>query len=179
MAIQTSVSDFPAVAVAGELVGINHEIDGMKNVEASAEIPFGYAVAYKASGTTDQDALLPLAANSPILAGIVVRSDVYDRTYTLADGSTGGELGTTGLKPGAMMNVLREGRIWAIAVGGCTPGARLFVQKTVNGATRPLGALDSAADGMNSIDASTQGTWKTTASAGGLAVLEVDFTNKP
>lgn len=179
MAVQTSISDMPSAAFAGDLVGINHQIDPMKSVEASAEIPFGYAVAFKASGATDQDALLPLAANSPIIAGIVVKSDVYDRTYSLADGSTGGELGTTGLKPGAMLNVLRQGRIWAVCVSGCTPGARLYVQKTVNGGTRPLGALDSAADGMNSVDATKQGVWKTTASAGGLAILEVDFTNAP
>lgn len=177
MAVQTSVTDAPAVAFAGLLVGKHHTIDPFKNAEASAEMPFGYAVAFRGSGT-DQDALLPLAANSPIICGIIVQSDVYDRTYTLANGSTAGELGTTGLKPGAMLNVLRKGRVWAVCVSGCTPGSRLFVQKTVNGGTRPLGALDSAADGANSVDCTTAGVWLTTASAGGLAILEVDFVNK-
>lgn len=178
MPVQTSVSDMPSAAYAGLLVGTNHEIDAMRNSELSAEMPFGCAVAFNAAGG-DQDALLPLAADSPVIAGILVQSHAYDRSYTLANGLTGGELGADGLKPGAMLNVLRRGRVWAVCVSGCSPSDRLYVQKTVNGGTRPLGALDSASDSTNSIDCTAQGVWKTSAAAGGLAVLEVDFTNKP
>lgn len=174
MPVQTSVSDAPAVAFAGLLVGTQHTVHPMKNAEASASIAFGRGVVFKAGGTTDQDAVLP-AAEGDKFAGIIVKSDVYDRTYSLADGSTGGELDSTGLRPGSMMNVLRKGQVWAVCEDGCVPGDKLWVRAVAAGDPEFLGGLNSADDGTDMIDATAVGTWLTTASAGGLAILSVDL----
>ena len=172
MSVQTTYATGPAAAIEGQLVDSDDNvIVAMKNNEASAEIAFGRAVAFEGS-TDDQGALLPLAANTPKLAGLVVHSHAYSKSAL-------GDLGTTGIKSGGVLNVLRKGRIWARCTSSVVPGDRLFAQKTVNGGTRPLGKLDNAADGGNSIDATAQGVWMTTAAADGLAILEVDFTNKP
>lgn len=174
MPVQTSVSDAPSTAFAGLLVGTGHTIHPMKNAEASAEIAFGRGVVFKSGATTDQDAVLP-AAESDKFAGVVVKSDVYDRTYTLSDGSTAGELGTTGLKPGAMMNVLRRGQVWAVCEDGCAPGDKLWVRGVAAGDPEFLGGLNNADDGTDMIDATAVGTWLTTASAGGLAILSLNL----
>jgi hypothetical protein len=174
MPVQTSVSDMPSAAFAGLLVGTQHTIIGMRNAHASAEMVPGRGVVFKAGGTTDQDATLP-AAETDKLAGIVVHSDVYDRTYTLADGSTAGELGTTGYKVGAMVNVLRRGQIWAVCEDGCAPGDKLWVRAVAGADPEFLGGLNNADDSTDMIDATAVGTWLTTASAGGLAVLSVNL----
>jgi hypothetical protein len=174
MPVQTSVSDAPSVAFEGLLVGTQHEIVGMKNAHASAEIAWGMGVVFKAGANAEFEATLP-ALETDKFCGIVVKSDVYDRTYTLADGSTGGELGTTGLKPGAMMNVLRQ--IWARCEDGCAPGDKLWVRCTVGSpaGTEYLGSLNNADEGTEMIDATAVGTWLTTAAAGGLAILSLDL----
>ncbi len=174
MPVQTSVSDRPEAAYAGLLVGTQHQIIGMKNAESSASIPFGFGVVFKAAGTTDQDAILP-TAETDLFMGVVCHSHVYDRTYTLADGSTGGELTSTGLKPGAMMNVVRKGMLWVVAEDACTPGQKLWVRCTAGGAGEVVGGLVNADEGTETIDATAVGTWMTTAAAGGLAILSLDL----
>jgi hypothetical protein len=174
MAVQTSVSDRPDAAYAGLLVGTQHTIVGMKNAEASASIAFGRGVVFKSGGTTDQDAVLP-AAETDKFAGVVCHSHVYDRTYSLADGSTAGELDSTGLKPGAMMNVVRKGMLWAVCEDGCAPGDKLWVRGVAAGDPEFLGGLNNADDSTDMIDATAVGTWLTTASAGGLAILSLNL----
>lgn len=177
MAIQTTYSDTPEAAFAGQLI-YGDLIVPMTNDEASAEIAFGLAVVLDPSSpATDQSATLPTAETNKVW-GIVLHSNAYDRTYTLADGSTGGELGTTGLMPGAVMNVLRKGRVWVTAQTAVTPGDRLWVRAVATG-DEVLGGLEDADDGTDMIDCTSQGVWCTTAAAGDLAILEVDFTNKP
>lgn len=171
MAVQTDYIIVQTVAIEGALAdNSDHDVVPMYNGEASAEIAFGRAVAYARAGDgSDNAALLPLAANTPLCAGITLHIDQY----------TAADLGTTGVKIGGQLSVLRRGRVWAKCLTACQPGDRLFVQKTVNGGTRPLGVCDNAVDGSNSIDLTKVGEWRTTASAGGLAILEVDFTTKP
>lgn len=179
MAVQTTYSDAPSAAYPGMLAGNEHTIVAMKQAEASAEIPFGYGVVYDPSSPeSDQSATLPAAETNKVW-GIVVHSHNYQRTYTLADGTTAGDLGTSGLRPGVMMNVLRKGRIWVTAEDACVPGDRLWVRCTVGGAGEVVGGLTNADESTETIDCTAQGVWCTTAAAGGLAILEVDFTNKP
>lgn len=181
MSVQTTYSDAPAAAYSGLLIGDDHDIIPMKNVEASAEMPFGAAVCFKLSSpATDQDAVLP-AAETDTVCGIVVKSNVYDRTYTLMDGSTAGELGTTGLKPGAMLNILRKGTIWVYCRTAIAVGDRLWVRAVASGGSPAefLGAPENADDGTDTIDCTKQGVFMSSCAAGGFAKLEVDFTNKP
>lgn len=177
MPVQTSVSDAPSVAFAGLLVGTGHTLVGMVNAEASAEMPYGLAVAFKPSGSTHDQQATVFAAITDKVAGVVIKSDVYDRTYTLSDGSTAGELGAIGLRPGAMMNILRKGQVWVVCEDGCAPGDKLYVRAVVGSPTNVefAGSLLNAADGVKTIDATVSGTWMTTAVAGGLAVLSLDL----
>jgi len=167
MTVQTSYSAAPAKALSGQLAdSAPHTIVSMVNEEASAEMRFGVAVA---QGSADDGALLPDEASDEIV-GIVVHSHAYHKTQ---------ELGSTGLKPGVVMDVLRKGRIWVTCRSGCTKGDRLYVRQDITGGgTEFEGAPEDAADTDN-IDCTNQGRWMTTASAGELALLEVDFTASP
>lgn len=171
MAVQTTYNQEPEIAVAGALACEHNEasIMSMFNAEASAEIPFGFGVKW-GSATDAKSAKLP-AAEADNVVGIVVRLHTYET-------GTGGELGTSGVKAGGKLNVLRRGVIWAVAEDACVPGDRLWVRCTVGGAGEVLGGLTNADEGTETIDATAQGTWLTAAAAGGLAKLSVDFTNK-
>lgn len=167
MAVQTSVATAPAIGLPGQLYDNDHgrRVTSLINEEATAEIAFGLAVKF---GTNDLDALLP-AAETDKIAGIVIRSQEHDK------GSTNSALGDTGLKPGALMNVLRRGKIYATCDGGCNPGDLLWI-RAVAGVGETLGALEAADDSTDMVDSTNHGVWLTTAADGEIAVLEVDFT---
>lgn len=177
MSIQTTFNDMPSTAFAGLMTdGDDHRIYPMKNADV-VSMPFGRAVAFKPSGaTTDQDATLP-ANSTDLVAGILVKSDQYDRTYSLAGGGTGGELDATGLVVGAMLNIMTEGTVWAICEDGCTPGLRLWIRYSGGLGLGTCRATD--AGGSTCLTANGQGKWLTTATAGALAKLQVNFLNKP
>lgn len=174
----TTYASAPSVAFAGMIVGDDYETMSMKNVEASAAMPFGRGVIFKGSNTTDQDALVPSAETDKV-CGIVAHSHAYQRSYTNAAGATVGELSSAGLLPGAMLNVLRRGIIWVIAEDAVVPGDRLWIRCTAGGAGEVVGGCVPADEGTETIDCTNQGVFLTTASAGALAQLQVDFTSRP
>ncbi len=178
MGFQTSVLDLPAIGYSGQLVGDDHDIIMGKNLEVSASMPFGIAVCFKTSSpVTDYDAVLP--GSPTVVMGIVVKSGAYERTWTDADGVIHGDLDSVGLIPKALLNILRKGKILVACPTGCVPGDRLYVRKDAGEASEALGTCENASDESDMIDCTEQAVWLTTAAAGGLAVLDVDFTNKP
>lgn len=169
MAVQTSYGTSMTAAIEGALADNGpHDVVTRYNEEASAKIPFGRGVKF---GANDNGALLP-AAETDKVVGIVLHTDQYTT-------GSDGELTSTGLIPDAMMSVLRKGRVWVTAEDGCAPGDRLWVRCTAGGAGEVVGGLNNADEGTETIDCTAQGVWLTTAAAGELAILEVDFTNKP
>ncbi len=166
MSKQTTYNDAMAVGFAGQLLAGSPV--AMINNEASAEMPFGVAVAFE-GGSDDKGALLPDSISVDVIAGILVHTHSYHKPE---------QLGDSGVKPGQMLNVLRRGRLLAVCEDGCTPGARLHVRAVAGGGEQE-GALLASPDGTDTIDCGNQGVWLTTASAGGLAELEVDFTAAP
>lgn len=176
MAVQTSYGVTLTAALEGALADNGaHDAVAVYNAEASAAISFGKAVKF---GATDFAALLPAAETDKVM-GIVIRHDAYS-TGPDGDLKTDGTEWTNGLRPGAMLSVLRKGRIWAIARTAVAPGDRLWVRCTSAGSGHEfLGGLEDADDGTEMIDCTAQGVWLTTAAQGALAILEVDFTNKP
>jgi len=172
MSVQTTYSDAPARGFEGMIVGKDFDVMPMINAAASASIAFGRAVIFKSGGNA-QDADLPSAETDKV-AGIVVHSNAYSRAYTDSNG-TFGDLDSTGLRPGVMMNVLRKGVVLVICEDGCTKGDRLWVRAV--GSTPPeyLGGLNNADDSTDMIDCTGQGQWLETKAAGELAMLEVDF----
>jgi hypothetical protein len=179
MSVQTTFSDNPAIGYAGMLdSNVSHDVVTMVNVEASASMPFGKGIVFKqTSPVTAKDALLP-AAQTDVPVGILVHSHNYARTWTNEAGTVYGELDSTGVKPGAHLNVLRRGRILVVCTSGCEIGDKLYIRCT-NGsggtAGRVPGDLENASDSTFMIDATATGTWVSNASAGGLAWLDVKF----
>ncbi len=172
---QTTIYDIGGLPVAfpGMIADIgNATVDSMVNAEASASIPIGTVVK---QGTSDNDAKLPSAVSS-VLVGIVTHSHEYPVVF---GGFTQGLSLTAGLAPKCGMNVMRKGRCWAVVEVAVTKGARAFVRHTANGAGKlQPGALLLDDDSGNAIDATGQITFLSTqATPGGLAEIEVDFTN--
>lgn len=179
MNLQTTYSSAPAIGYAGMLEGeLDQDIIAMKNVEATASIPFGSAVAFKTSSpSSDLDALLP-AGSTDKIAGIVAHSHAYARQWTDSDGVKHGDLDSTGLVPGTFLNVLRAGKILVPCVTGCAPADRLYVCYAAGSTYTVVGTMGNAAEASHTIDCTTQGQWLTTAAANGLAWLQVNFLNK-
>lgn len=179
MAVQTSYTVAPAAAYAGMLADdTDNDIMTLKNAEASASMPFGIVVAFKTSSpASDKDTILPASGGK--LAGIVVHSHDYERTFTLPDGTTAGELDSTGLKVGTEMAVLWRGCVWVKVQQAVVPGDRLFVCHTANAVYTAKGQVGNADESTNTIDATAIGRFISGAAAGGLAKLQVDFSQKP
>lgn len=174
--VQSTYNLAPPVAFAGMLADVgNNDVVTAKNKESTASMPFGFAVCFEGS-TDDKGALNPDATTDKIM-GITVHSHAYADT-ALGLGTAGAGTAVKGVLPGNTTNVLRKGRAYVIAEEAVVPGDRLFIRVVATGA-EVEGALRKSADASDCIDSSSQGVWLSTASAGGLAVLEVDFTNKP
>lgn len=174
MPVQTSVTVAPAIAFAGMLADLeDNALITLRNSD-SVSMPFGAIVAFKtAAPASNEDAILPAASTAKI-AGVLVHQHKYSRTFTLPDGSVAGELDGTGLVVGTPFSVLRAGVIFVTCEDGCNVGDRLFIRYA--GGT--LGAARSTdAGGSTCINANNQGQWLTSASAGGIAMIEVDFRN--
>lgn len=171
MGVQSSYVRQITAAIAGLLADDGpHDIIAMVNEEASASIPFGVAVK---KGTADTGAKLP-AAETDAIIGITVHTHNYSN-------SPNGDLDSSGdMKPGAVMNVLRRGRIWVYARSGAVVAfdSRLWV-RAVAGVGEYLGAAEDADDSTDTIDCTKQGQFITSGNTDALVVLEVDFLIKP
>lgn len=163
---QTSVPSSMTVALAGQLGDLwtqeNGDIWSATNAEASAEIAFGLAVK---RGTAD-NTMNVLTAITEVVLGVTV----FNHLFSKPD-----ELGDTGMKPKVTGDVLRMGRIWVVTETNVTPASGVFVRALPNGGNTTIGAFRGTADGTNTIDVSSFAQWVTSGSAGGLALLEVDF----
>lgn len=168
MSVQTTFNDAATVGYAGTFVGTGPKsVETMRNDEASAEIAFGIAVKHD-SATDAMSAKLLTAITGEAVAGIVAHSHSYDQT----------QLGTTGVKKGALLNVVRKGRLLVVCEDGCSVNSPLHIRAVATG-DELAGALLGAADGSDTIDCKAQGIWRTSAAAGGLAELEFDFSGFP
>ena len=163
---QTSISTSLTIAFAGMLADSGpNDIITRHNSEASAEMPFGVGVK---QGVADAAALLP-AAQADDIIGVVLHSHAYAKPT---------ELGDDGLKPEAVMSLLRRGRVYVQVEEAVAPGDRGFCRRTA-GAGEQLGAWRASADSTDCVDCTKQTVFLTTASASGFAVMECDFLNEP
>jgi hypothetical protein len=180
MSVQSTVTSAPAAAFAGMLCDdTENDFMTLRNAEASASMPFGNAVAFKTSSpASDKDAIRP-ASGSQKLAGILVHGHDYQRTYTLADGTTAGELDSVGVVAGAEISVLWRGTVWVKVQQAVVVGDRLFVCHTANSTYTLAGQIGNADESSNTIDATAIGRFTSSAAAGGFAKLQVDFSQKP
>lgn len=133
------------------------------------EIPFGTVVIRDNDAATPASPVVNVvrpAAGGFRAFGVVVHAHVEEN-------GPNGLLGTLGLKPDAVMSVLRRGAIYVNTEDACTEGNAAFVRHTVNGALLP-GALRSDADTAKA-DEVTGIIWRTTRADAGLAIVEVDM----
>jgi hypothetical protein len=151
----------------------DHTVKAMRNDEASAPIGFGQAVMF--GSTTDElSAKLP-AAETSVIAGIVLHTHAVAQSDLIAATSTA----IAGPKPATMLNVLRKGRVWVTVEDAVVIGDRLWVRGVAAGDPEFLGNVLPADDSTDTVDCTNQGVFLSDAAAGGLAILEVDFTNRP
>ncbi len=164
---QTTIPTSLQVAIAGQLADTN---DNMTVVgvsgEASAEIPFGVMVC---KGSTD-DAHILVAASTAKLTGVLVHQHTYDN-------GPNGSLGTTGLKPKAVFDVLRQGTIYVLVEEAVVAQDRAFVRYAAGAGGTVLGAFRKTAVSSETIDVGTKCQFLTSAASGGYAVLHVDMLN--
>jgi hypothetical protein len=162
---QTSYSNTMTAAFAGMLADTSdNDIFGALQAEASSEIPFGVMVC---KGTGDNDAKLP-AASTAKLFGVLVHSHNYEPRI---------DLGTVGVKPGATLNVLNRGRIHVVVEENVTREDRAYVRYAAGAGGTQLGAFRKSAVVDETIDATAKCKFVTSASAGQLAIVEVDMLN--
>lgn len=144
------------------------EVESVVNSEASASIPFGFLVK---KGTGDGTAInLASPDTAAVPSGIILAA----HNYAKGDHLPG--LDAVGLTPKTTMNLMRYGRIWVIAgTGGVTRDQRLYYRTlTAAGNQRWV----ASAIGADTLDTTGQAIARTSAAAGGLFILEVDFRNK-
>lgn len=179
MSVQNSVLTAPAIAFAGLLYDDGpNSIITLRNAEASADMAFGSAVAWKVSSpVTDKDAVLPTTSTTK-LAGIIVHAHNYAREFELPDGSEAGELAGDGLAPGAILNVLVSGRIYVQVRQTVVVGDPLFVCYSPDGTVYTVkGQIGNADVSSNAASYAKIGHFITSATALGFAVLDCDFVN--
>jgi hypothetical protein len=176
--LQSSYSQNPPAALFGQ-TRLGSKETTMKNANASGSMPIGQAVVFKPSGaTSDLDAATP-ANSTDKVAGILAFSDDYAPAWTDLQGQVHGQLDSTGVVVGALINVVREGWVYVKCHTGCVPGDRLFVCYAAAGTTyTAIGQLGNVAEASHSIDASAKGEWKSTATADTGAWLELHADNK-
>lgn len=155
-------------AIAGQLGDLSEaEIRSFQNAEASAEIPFGYAVV---QGTGEKDALLP-SADSDVFVGIVAHSQAYDPLK---------DLGDDGIKPDRELNIVDEGRVWVVVGEAVDVNDRGYVVYATppSGEATP-GRIMKTNTADQTLDTSAQIKFLTAqATPGGLALAEIDCMNE-
>ncbi len=162
---QTSYSATMTYGIEGQLADSGPvDILSRVNGEASLEIAFGLGVK---KGTGDEAVLSPTAEGDRI-EGIVVHSHAYAKTTEL----------DTGVKAKGSLSILRKGRILVKVEEAVVRGDRGWCRAVAGAGGTRLGAWRKSDVGAETIDCTTQAEFLTSASANGLAVLEVDFTSK-
>lgn len=164
---QLSYTKNMAAAFAGMLADARTKIaETYLQGEASAEIPFGVAVAEGAIGAngTPNKGILMVDATS-VIAGVLMHQHTYAKDN---------ELGTTGLKPLVPMTLVKRGLMWVIVEDAVTKDNTAFVRHTANGAGKlQKGAFRSDADTANAIKARGF-TYRSSTTGAGIALVEVD-----
>jgi hypothetical protein len=172
MPVQTAYTVGPRAAFAGMLAnGVRNEIMTLKNADV-VSMPFGAPVAYKTtSPASDRDALM-LAASGDKLAGIVVHSHDYARTWTLPDGTVAGELDGVGLTAGTEIQVLWFGEIWVKVQTAVAVNDPVFVSYSVGTTYTAIGQYGNVTEASKTI-ALTNAIFTSSSAAGGFAKVRL------
>lgn len=188
---QTTVSSSgQSIAVAGQLADSEDSYDIVSgfNGEAVSQIPFGFGLRVDPSANPSGDRFL-LPTGFSTLGGDIAGINVFNFNHMKitgpdSAGTYAGDLGPTGLMPKAGMQVIREGRIFVPVQDNVRPGDRAYCVGIATGGVAAGLWAGSGYGASYHIDCTRQGVFRTgtyTAADGvtKVAILEVDFTNKP
>jgi hypothetical protein len=164
---QTAVLATPLPGLPGDLGDHYTATDGdlvtAINGHASAGLVAGIAVAAAAA----EGEVTPMAAAATTPFGVVLR-EFSDPAKLAAAG---------GFAPDTLMTIGRRGRFWVYIEENVAIGGDVRVRHTAAGA-EIAGAFRSTADGTDCTDLTDMGArWVTAGTAGGAALLEIDFSN--
>ena len=177
--MQTSINKAGQPAAFAGMLSDNSDNDVVSrfSAETVTEIPFGAGVQFHTVARSCK-----LLASGGVLMGV----SVWGANHMPG---TGGDLGTTGLKPKAGLQVLRRGRIWALVDKATTSIAagtdRGYCRYTADGVTNPdVGAWAKADDSGKTLDATKQtqffsGLFTAADGVTKIAELDVNFNSKP
>jgi hypothetical protein len=146
-----------------------HVAESLVNSEASASLRFGTMVK---KGTNDGDAKV-LSASNDVLMGIVMHSDSYAPQF---GGFTGG-LSATGLAPKEPASVMTRGKIFVFVEEDVVQGDRAYVRYAAGAGGSVMGRFRKSSVANETIDVTKKCRFATSATAGNLAILEVDMMN--
>lgn len=166
---QTTYSSTPARGYAGMVIRAD-VIIGKIQGEATAVIPFGYAVCRHA---TDAGKVILPATETDRVYGILARSHDYMEGIGYDSTAT-----PPGVKPGASLNIVRKGKMLVLAEDATTADGRGWVRCTAGGANEYVGGITSADEGTETIDATNYIGFEETVAAQALVEIEFDFTRE-
>lgn len=158
---QTSYSNTIPIGFAGQLGDLDQAkyVRSHTNAEASAEMPFGIAVA---QGSSDSACILLADADAKFI-GVTIHSDVYSAR----------DMGTTGVKPKNMMNVLTKGTCYVVVEESVSVGDVPYVRYTASGGNTQKGAFRKSDDTSKAMPLYGS-RYLTSAAGGGIALVEID-----
>lgn len=161
---QTSYSLTHRIATPGMIADASpHDIRTAINADV-VSLPLGIAV--KFSTAAGDEGVATIGATTDPIAGIGVYSDTFAEGY---------DIDSTGVKVGTVFGVLEKGAIYVTVEEAVNAGDRAFVRFAAGaGGTQP-GAFRKSADTASARQ--MQGAmYRTSAAAGGLAILVFDAT---
>lgn len=160
-AIQTSYVFDKALGYPGCVVDAANTLKESK--AAAAAVPFGTLVCRRASPADGQDVCANPAATADVTArayGVALRDETRKHT--------------TGYETNDQVTFLRRGRVWVTVEDAVVGGAAAFVRFTVEAPDLQLGTFRSDADTDKAV-ALPGAVFRSSASAGGLAILEINL----
>lgn len=159
---QTDYRTVMPVGIEGAIADDSPAVDIESRVSSTGtatEIPFGRPVASVSGSSAKACVLCTDYSYTPI--GIAAHSHSY----------AAGELGTSGIKSGSMVNVLRHGRIRVKAGGSIADGQGLHYQTST-------GKWVTAAVAADTIDMTGQVIARSAGVLNDLVIAEIDMSNK-
>lgn len=160
---QTSYSINQSGGIAGQLydIGPNDVVSGVDQFDAS--VPFGVALV---QGTLDNECRLP-SASADISHILGVSLLVQTKEQALGTG-------IVNYPKGSDISILRKGRAYVQVEEAVTPSSPVFVRFAA-GTSPQLGAFRASADSATAAQMMSGVAYRSSAAAGGFAVIEFNL----
>jgi len=150
--------------------------------ESGAVIPYGHAVIIDGSATSGLGAKLPAGASATDVLGIAVDSNVFENaaqsTYTATPSNKTAD-GRVGYPNKQMVNVLSKGVIFVYTTDAVALGDAVRIYHTDSASAASNGGYKGRfakdAEAGKSFLVSAGARWLSAASAGSIALLEIDI----